>query len=107
MTDPAPDLRERLVTALSKAGAFCGECDFEPGDVGCPDCQRAHGWYADAVLGIVQPELAERDQLRADLARVDEEIAEFQAAAEDDPTTPPACLHMIELLLLARAPKET
>ena len=71
MTVPAPDLRDRLVTALSEAGAFCGECGFQPGDVGCPDCQRAHESYADAMLGVFQPEL---DRLSSERDAADEAL---------------------------------
>ncbi|WP_405769170.1 hypothetical protein OG539_32545 [Actinacidiphila glaucinigra] len=35
--------------ALSDAGAFCGQCGFEPGDRGCPDCERVWANYV-AVL---------------------------------------------------------
>jgi hypothetical protein len=104
MTVPAPDLRDRLAESFAlqlNGPANDGRGWYRSGDERTECYARA-----DAVLSIVQAELAERDQLRADLARVDEEIAEFQAAAEDDPTTPAACLHMIELLRLARAPKE-
>ena len=52
---PQPDLREQFKAAMSEAGAFCGECGFQPGEVGCPDCQRVHGWYADAALAVVLP----------------------------------------------------
>lgn len=50
--DETPDATG--IKALSNAGAFCGNCGFEPGDRGCPDCRshwahcieklRAAGW---------------------------------------------------------------
>ena len=40
---------EAAIQALSVAGAFCGECGFEPGDRGCPDCERTWTWYVDAL----------------------------------------------------------
>lgn len=36
---------ERAIQALSNAGAFCGDCGFEPGDRGCPDCERSWASY--------------------------------------------------------------
>jgi hypothetical protein len=47
---PDPTLRDEIKSVLSEAGAFCGECGFKPGDIGCPDCQRCHNMYADAVI---------------------------------------------------------
>lgn len=40
---------ETAIQALSTAGAFCGECGFEPGDRGCPGCERTWTWYVDAL----------------------------------------------------------
>lgn len=75
MTDTNPltpareqEIRQQVVAALSIAGAFCGECGFEPGDVGCSDCRRCHAMYADAVLPILRAELAAR-QSRAEVLR--------------------------------------
>ncbi|TFI30088.1 hypothetical protein [Streptomyces sp. 4R-3d] len=51
------EIREQIIQALSISGAFCGECGFEPGDVGCSDCQRAHARYADAVMPILLAEM--------------------------------------------------
>jgi hypothetical protein len=48
MTDLS--LRDEIKAALSVAGSYCGECTFEPGDSGCPDCERVRGQYADAVI---------------------------------------------------------
>lgn len=47
------ELAEQIDQALSKAGAFCGECGFQPGEQGCPDCVRVRGWYVEGVLPIV------------------------------------------------------
>lgn len=51
---------EKAIQALSVAGAYCGCCDFEPGDRGCPDCEtswlsyvvalRAAGWAPRAEV---------------------------------------------------------
>jgi hypothetical protein len=35
--------------ALSDAGAFCGECGFQPGERGCPDCERHYEWCVTAL----------------------------------------------------------
>ncbi|MFF3998615.1 hypothetical protein ACFYX8_35565 [Streptomyces cyaneofuscatus] len=40
---------ETAILALSTAGAFCGECGFEPGDRGCPDCERCWARYVKAL----------------------------------------------------------
>ncbi|CAH9419589.1 hypothetical protein SGL43_06644 [Streptomyces globisporus] len=40
---------ETAIQALSTAGAFCGECGFEPGDRGCPDCERTWAGYVRAL----------------------------------------------------------
>ncbi|WP_050513177.1 hypothetical protein [Streptomyces sp. JS01] len=40
---------ETAIQALSAAGAFCGECGFEPGDRGCPDCERVWAGYVKAL----------------------------------------------------------
>jgi hypothetical protein len=63
VTAPAqPALRQQIAAALSEAGAFCGECGFEPGETGCPDCVRVRELYTEALLDVVQPLL---DQQRA------------------------------------------
>lgn len=49
-------LRGRIAAALSAAGAFCGQCGFEPGDRGCPDCERCWSSYADALLPMFADE---------------------------------------------------
>ncbi|MFE9003182.1 hypothetical protein ACFYOY_13720 [Streptomyces sp. NPDC007875] len=60
---------DQITTALSKAGAFCGTCGFEPGDRGCPDCERCYSDYAAALLPIVRAALAtELNPLRGELA---------------------------------------
>jgi hypothetical protein len=45
--------REQVLAALSEAGAFCGECGFQPGETGCADCVRVREMYADAVMPIL------------------------------------------------------
>jgi hypothetical protein len=59
----ADQLRDRIAAALSTAGAFCGECGFEPGETGCPDCVRVREVYTDAVLAMMQPELTAHNDL--------------------------------------------
>lgn len=57
MTPPETSLIDRIGAALSEAGAFCGECDFQLGETGCPDCVRVREMYAEALFAVVQPEL--------------------------------------------------
>ena len=55
-TAPGADgLRERIKQALSNAGAFCGDdcCAFQPGDRGCPDCERHWDRCADALMPVL------------------------------------------------------
>jgi hypothetical protein len=59
--DQHPALADRIADALSEAGAFCGECGFEPGETGCPDCIRVREVYTAELLAVVQPELDARD----------------------------------------------
>lgn len=66
--------RKEILAALSIAGAFCGECGFEPGEIGCSDCVRVREVYTDAVLAVVQPEL---DRLAAELRRVNADRSEL------------------------------
>lgn len=47
-------LRQQINEALRKAGAYCGNCNFEDDSETCPDCIKVRGWYADAVLPIVR-----------------------------------------------------
>lgn len=58
MTTDLPPERAEILSALSAAGAFCGECGFQPGETGCADCVQVREMYADAVMPIV-------DRLRA------------------------------------------
>lgn len=47
------DLRNQIADALSNAGAFCGNCGFEPGDRGeCADCESCWSSYADALMPL-------------------------------------------------------
>lgn len=48
------EFREQIKTVLSDAGAFCGECGFQPGDRGCPDCERCWDSYTTALMPILQ-----------------------------------------------------
>lgn len=68
-TEPTADqaLRERITTTLSAAGAFCGNCGFQPGDRGCPDCERCWADYAAALLPLFAEEVrAGADEIDAD-----------------------------------------
>lgn len=123
MTATEPTLRDRLVSALQAAAFLCDDdctlkdeaaCDAaHPIQATClhfdqvADIAGPIDDIADVALAVVQPELDAKDteigRLSAALARVDEEIAEFVFAADADPNTPAACLHMIKLLRLARA----
>ncbi|GGZ84185.1 hypothetical protein [Streptomyces rubiginosohelvolus] len=73
---PRSASNETAILALSTAGAFCGECGFEPGDRGCPDCERtwagyvkalrAAGWApASEVLAQAITAVEDREQRRA------------------------------------------
>lgn len=47
------ELRNQIADVLSTAGAYCGNCGFEPGDRGkCADCERCWSSYADALLPL-------------------------------------------------------
>lgn len=64
----AARLREEILAALSAAGAFCGACGFEPGEIGCADCVRVRELYADAIAPIT-------DRLTADLQQAQQQAA--------------------------------
>jgi hypothetical protein len=52
--DPVAAIREQIKSVLSNAGAYCGDCGFQPGDRGdCPACERCWDSYADALMPIV------------------------------------------------------
>ncbi|MFF9632912.1 hypothetical protein [Streptomyces fradiae] len=40
---------EMAMQALSDAGAMCGVCGDEPGDRGCPDCDRCRARYVEVL----------------------------------------------------------
>jgi hypothetical protein len=48
---PAVD-REALIATLHKAGAYCGNCNYEDWEL-CEDCLKVLGFYADAVLALI------------------------------------------------------
>jgi hypothetical protein len=52
-TDPTATIREEIKNALSAAGAYCGDCGFQPGDRGCRACERCWEMYADALMPII------------------------------------------------------
>lgn len=58
------DLRKKIQAALQEAGAFCGECGWQPGDEGCADCKRHWNWCTDALLPLFR---AEREAGRAEV----------------------------------------
>lgn len=51
MPDTPETPRARVIRALSKAGAWCGQCD-EP-DVGCLDCAVVLAKYADVAIAAL------------------------------------------------------
>jgi hypothetical protein len=59
--------REQVLAALSTAGAFCGECGFEPGETGCADCVRVRELYADAVMPVIDGLRFESEQRLGEL----------------------------------------
>jgi hypothetical protein len=59
LTDTAETrLREQLATLLSQAGAFCGDCGFQPGDRGCPACESCWTSYATVLLPLLRTQYA-------------------------------------------------
>lgn len=122
MSQPEPILRDQLAEALrvtpsvlmdtseDRARHASNPRNHHTGEHyywGCAMCRGEVDTLVDAQAAVVQPLLDAKDteigRLSAALARVDEEIAEFVFAADADPNTPAACLHMIKLLRLARA----
>lgn len=80
--DAQPYLRDEIAQALSEAGAFCGECGFQPDEIGCPDCVRVRHLYVEAVASVVQPRLARRTKIRNLEAEIERLRAELAAARE-------------------------
>lgn len=83
--DAQPHLRDEIAQALSEAGAFCGECGFEPGGTGCADCVRVRHLYVEAVVDVVQPRIAGRTRIRdleAENARLTAELESARKHAE-------------------------
>jgi hypothetical protein len=66
------DIRAEILAALSEAGAFCGDCGFEPGETGCPDCVRVRELYANALTPLTDRLRAENEELAAELGARDE-----------------------------------
>lgn len=71
--DREAHLVEQMTQALSDAGAFCGECGFEPGDKGCPDCRSHWERCIEKLLPVVR-EVVAADARRA-LEDVGNEVA--------------------------------
>ncbi|QQM45105.1 hypothetical protein [Streptomyces liliifuscus] len=85
VTDAA--IREQIKQALSGAGAFCGECGFEPGDRGCPDCERCYESNADALMPILRPADEEPEpQLMARGLTAKEAMLRLLADTTSDPS---------------------
>jgi hypothetical protein len=77
------EIAEQMKQALSDAGAFCGECGFEPGDRGCDDCEWCYRRYVEGLMPLlratVDAELAavraERDEAQRKLDARTEDVA--------------------------------
>jgi hypothetical protein len=53
-TQQLDGIGELIKNALSTAGAYCGDCSFEPGDRNkCGACERCLDWYAKAILPLL------------------------------------------------------
>lgn len=75
------EIAEQLKQALSNAGAFCGECGFEPGDRGCEDCEWCYRRFAEGLLPILREVVAaERAAVRAERDQAKARIAELEDA---------------------------
>lgn len=73
MTDTASKIKsdadDRAMHALSNAGAFCGECGFEPGERGCPECERC---WSEYVKALREAGWAPRSETLREAARLNE-----------------------------------
>jgi hypothetical protein len=68
-------VRELIKNALSKAGAYCGQCSFEPGDrAKCRDCERCWDWYAEAIEPLLDTSAERVPALLAELGQKTAEI---------------------------------
>jgi hypothetical protein len=82
------EIAEQMKQALSDAGAFCGECGFEPGDRGCDDCEWCYRRYVEGLMPLlratVDAELAavraERDEAQRKLDARTEDVAFLERA---------------------------
>lgn len=73
-------IRELIKNALSGAGAFCGDCGFEPGDRGrCGACERHWDACATAILPLLDTTAERVPALLADLGAKTIEIARLRA----------------------------
>lgn len=97
--------RERIIAALRKQGAWCGDCDFET-DSGCDGCAQVLRIYADAVLEVLDADArvaAARREERERCARYVEDgvlgsgsttaglAAEIRALPDTEDTPCPVC----------------
>jgi hypothetical protein len=92
--------REQVLAALSLAGAFCGECGFEPGETGCADCVRVREMYADAVMPILG---AVHGKALRDASKVADEAGAVYAARGDNDRAGAAFAVMEQLVAMAEA----
>jgi hypothetical protein len=93
VTDTTPPTDEQLAAIRARHATYRTRHDH-PRAFACCSAHEA----ADDVPVL----LAEVGRLRVELALVDEEIEEIEAAAGDDPNTPEAVRLMIQLLRKAR-----
>jgi hypothetical protein len=77
-------LDDLAVQVLSNEGAQCGNCDDEPGDRNCPDCERCRRWYVAALRKAgwaPRSEIQDQiDQANTELAAIKKDLAGFQTA---------------------------
>jgi hypothetical protein len=75
---PTLGLDDQAIQALSNAGAICGDCDSQPGDRTCPDCERCRRWYVAALRAAGwAPRQEIQDQLekaKAELAAIRKDL---------------------------------
>lgn len=69
------EIGELLKSALSEAGAFCGDCGFQPGDRNkCGACERCYDRYAAALLPLLDTSAERVPALLAELGQKTIEI---------------------------------
>lgn len=69
-TQQLDGISELIKNALSTAGAYCGDCSFEPGDRNkCGACERCLDWYAKAILPLLDTSAERVPVLLAELGQ--------------------------------------